>query len=153
MSEKTCCVTGNREIPADKVEYVKTKLREEIEIAIADGYTTFVSGLDEGVDLLFAQLVIEQKEYHPHLFLEAAIPYNSRLKSEDPLFHTCFRGCNGIYIQQNEYSTDCYMNRNRYMVGLADRVIAVYNNLDKSSTLFTMRYAHTIDKEVREILI
>ena len=99
---KACCVTGHRDIPADKVEYVKSKLKEEIEKAIADGFTTFISGFAEGVDLLFAELVLEQKAQHPELFLEAAIPYNNRLKSTDPLFRKCLESCNGIKVQQEE---------------------------------------------------
>lgn len=153
MIEKACCVTGHRDIPADKVEYVKTKLKEEIETAIADGFTMFITGMAEGVDLLFAELVIEQKVQHPELFLEAAIPYQNRIKSTDPLFQKCFAGCDGIKVQQEEYSSDCFMNRNRYMVSLSSRVIAVYDGRENGGTLFTMRYAHTLDKEVREIRI
>ena len=153
MNTKACCVTGHRDIPADKVEYVKTKLKEEIEKAIADGFTMFISGFAEGVDLLFAELVLEQKAQHPDLFLEAAIPYRNRLQTKDPLFRKCLESCNGIKVQQEEYSQDCFMNRNRYMVALSSRIIAVYDGRDKGGTLFTMRYAHTMEREVREIRI
>lgn len=153
MSEKACCVTGHRDIPADKMEFIKTRLREEIEQAIADGFTMFITGMAEGVDLLFAELVIEQKAQHPKLFLEAAIPYGNRLKSTDPLFRKCLKGCDGIKVQQDEYRSDCFMNRNRYMVALSSRVIAVYDGREKGGTLFTMRYAHTMEREVREIRI
>lgn len=153
MNEKACCVTGHRNIPTDKVELVKTKLREEIEKAIADGFTMFITGMAEGVDLIFAELVIEQKEKHPHLLLEAAIPYRNRIKTTDPLFRKCVEGCNGIKVQQEEYSSDCFMNRNRYMVALSSRIIAVYDGREKGGTLFTMRYAHAMEREVREIRI
>lgn len=65
MEEKACCVTGHRDIPADKVAYVKEKLLGEIEAAIADGYTTFRSGFAEGANLLFAALVLKLKEEKP----------------------------------------------------------------------------------------
>ncbi len=153
MSTKACCITGHRDIPADKVEYVKTKLKEEIEKAIVDGFTMFITGMAEGVDLLFAELVIEQKAQHPDLFLEAAIPYANRLKAKDPLFQKCLAACDGFKVIQKEYKSDCFMNRNRYMVSLSSRIIAVYDGREKGGTLFTMRYAHTLDKEVREIQI
>ena len=51
MEEKTCCVTGHRDIPTDQVEYVKRELNREIESAIAAGYTRFISGFD---GLIFA---------------------------------------------------------------------------------------------------
>ena len=153
MNTKACCVTGHRDIPAETVEYVKTKLREELETAIADGFTTFITGMAEGVDLLFAELVIEQKAKHPGLFLEAAIPYQNRLKTKAPLFRKCFEDCDGVHVQQEAYSSDCFMNRNRYMVSLSSRVIAVYDGREKGGTLFTMRYAHTMEREVRIIEI
>lgn len=146
-----CCVTGHQDIPDDKVEFVKAKLKEEIEQAIADGFTTFITGMDEGVSLLFAELVIEQKSQHIELFLEAAIPYPNRIKTKDALFHKCLAACNGIKVQQAEYNKDCYMNRNRYMVAQSSRIIAVYDGREKDGTLFTMRYAHVMDREVRLI--
>lgn len=60
MIAKSCCVTGHRDIPADKMEHIKIKLKEEIEKAIADGFTMFISGFAKGVDLLFAELVVHQ---------------------------------------------------------------------------------------------
>lgn len=153
MSEKTCCVTGHRDIPADKVDFIRARLREEIKTAIADGYTSFLSGFAQGADLLFAELVVEQMEEHPHLFLEAAIPYRNRLKSKDALFQKCLAACKGIRVEQEEYSRDALMNRNRNMVSMSSRVIAVYDGRDKGGTLFTMRCAHTHQKEVREIRI
>ena len=44
MKEKVCGVTGHREIPAEYMEQAEQGLRREIEKAIADGYTYFISG-------------------------------------------------------------------------------------------------------------
>lgn len=153
MSKKTCCVTGHRHIPEDKLGYVKERLKEQIEVAIADGYTTFISGFAKGVDLLFAELVIEQRDKNPQLFLEAAIPYGERVKTKDPVFCKCLAACNGVHIMQHKYSKDCFIKRNRYMVSLSSRVIAVYDGRLRGGTLFTMRYARAMEKEVREIQI
>lgn len=48
---------------------------------------------------------------------------------------------------------NCYMNRNRYMVQKSERVIAVYDGGDKSGTLFTMKYAYMLERDVHEIQI
>lgn len=153
MNGKACCVTGHRDIPTEKTAYVKASLEEAIEQAIADGFNTFITGMAAGVDLLFAGLVIVQKERHPHLFLLAVIPYKNRLKTKDDLFCKCLAGCDGIHVQQEEYSSDCYRNRNRQMVALSERVIAVYDGRKKGGTLFTMRCAHSMKREAREIRI
>ena len=153
MIEKTCCVTGHRDIPSDKLDYVERELRRELAEAIADGYTHFLSGFAEGVDLLFAALVVEEKARHTELFLEAALPYAGRLKTKDKRFHELLRLCDGIKVKSQTYAPSCYMERNRYMVSQSQRVIAVYDGREKGGTLFTMRYAHTLSRDVRIITI
>ena len=48
MEQKICGVTGHREIPAEYMEQAEQDLRREIEKAIADGYTYFISGFADG---------------------------------------------------------------------------------------------------------
>lgn len=153
MVRKTCCVTGHRDIPADKLGYVEQELRRELAEAVADGYTRFISGFAEGADLMFAALVVEEKERHPELFLEAALPYAGRVKTKDKRFHKLLRLCDGIKVESQTYAQSCYMERNRYMVSQSQRVIAVYDGREKGGTLFTMRYAHTLGRDVRVISI
>lgn len=153
MSQKACCVTGHRDIPAEKWGLVQERLKEEIEKAIQDGFTTFITGMADGVELLFAELVIEQKERHPQLRLGADIPYRNRLHVKAPMFQKCLKHCDGIHVQQEKYSSNCFMNRNRHMVTLSSRVIAVYDGREKGDTLFTMRYAQVMKREIREIRI
>ena len=150
---KTCCVTGHRDIPADKLGYVEQELRQELQEAVADGYTRFLSGFAEGADLIFAALVAEEKARHPELFLEAALPYAGRLKTKDKRFHELLRLCDGLKVESQIYEPSCYMERNRYMVGQSQRVIAVYDGREKGGTLFTMRYAHSLGRDVRMIAI
>lgn len=153
MSEKTCCVTGHRDIPAERITYVEQELRREILAAIADGYTRFLSGFAEGSDLIFASIVANEKEYRPELLLEAAIPYAGRLKTRNRQFHALLRTCDSVRVECEKYIPSCFMQRNRYMVNQSQRVISVYDGRDQGGTLFTMRYAHTLGKEIRLIKI
>ena len=63
-----CCFTGHRpeKISATDDE-VKAWLEEKIDQAIADGYTTFISGCAMGVDLWAAQIVQSRKKDNPSL--------------------------------------------------------------------------------------
>lgn len=153
MDKKTCCVTGHREITDDQIAYIKEELRRQVQTAIQDGYTHFISGFAQGVDLLFAEIVSEEKKQHPNLFLEAAIPYTGRLKTKDENFHKLLKNCNGIKIECEKYTPSCFMQRNRYMVGQSQRVIAVYDGRESGGTLFTMRYAHILERDIRVIEI
>lgn len=153
MFRKTCCVTGHRNIPAKWRSHVEQELRQEVLKAIQDGYTRFISGFAEGADLMFAAIVAEQKEHNPDLFLEAAIPYARRVKTKNEQFHELLRACDGIKIVCQEYTPSCFLERNSYMVEESQRVIAVYDGRERGGTLFTMRYAHSLGREMREIRI
>ena len=81
MEKKVCCVTGHRNLPQNQVNYVKAALLREIEKAVADGFTCFMSGFAEGVDQYFVEMVMEKQKDDPSLELIAVIPYQKRLDS------------------------------------------------------------------------
>ena len=145
--EKTCCVTGHRDIPAEQMDRIQELLRGEILAAIKDSYTRFISGFAAGADLLFAEIVVALKEIYP-ITLEAAIPYPGRMKTPDKAFQRLIRCCDVVKIHSDSYSKDCYMRRNRYMVNQSQRVIAVYDGRSTGGTAATVRYAKGKDVRV-----
>ena len=155
MKGKVCGVTGHREIPAEYMEQAEQGLRREIEKAIADGYTSFISGFADGTDQLFAGIVLEKAKENPTLRLEAAIPYRNRYKRlmENERTRAMLEACAKVEVVSEEWASNVYMKRNRYMVGQADRVIAVYDGREQGGTLFTMRDAHAAGREARMIRI
>ena len=150
---KSCCVTGHRDIPAVKVDLVKEELRKQINMAIEDGYTHFISGMADGVDLYFANIVSEIKSEKTGITLEAAIPYRNRLKTKNSLFQRLIKLCDSVHIVAEEYSKETFLSRNMYMVGKSERVIAVYDGRLKGGTDFTIRYAKTRNKEIHLITV
>ena len=155
MEQKICGVTGHREIPAEYMEQAEQDLRREIEKAIADGYTYFISGFADGADQLFARIVLEKAKENPALRLEAAIPYRNRYKRlmEDERTRAMLESCTKVEVVSVsvEWASNVYMKRNRYMVGQADRVIAVYDGREKGGTVSTIRMVHAQRKEMREV--
>lgn len=153
MTEKTCCVTGHREIPEDKKAYVIAELEKEIRAAVADGYTRFISGFAEGTDLIFAALVIELKAQGYPLVLEAALPYRGRLNSDNQDFQKILSLCDRIKVLSEKSSRSCYHIRNRYMVDESSRVIAVYDSRDDGGTAYTINYANVQGQTVKVIKV
>ena len=145
--EKTCCVTGHRDIPAEQMDRIQKLLRQEILAAIEDGYTHFISGFATGADLLFADIIAELKEIYP-ITLEAAIPYPGRMKTPDETFQRLIRCCDTVKIHSDSYFKGCYMRRNRYLVDQSQRVIAVYDGRPTGGTAATVRYAKGKDVRV-----
>ena len=153
MQEKTCCVTGHRDIPSEQVSHIKKSLELEVDRAISDGFTCFISGFADGADLLFAGIVAERIAKNPTLKLIAAIPYRRRLDTLQKSGRTkaLIDLCAEIYIAAEEYHPSVYAKRNRYMVERSDRVIAVYDGREKGGTVGTIRLAHTMKRELKEI--
>lgn len=59
--------------------------------------------------------------------------------------------CTEMVVIQEEYQPSVYSQRNRYMAERSDRVIAVYDGREKGGTVRTIRFAHRLQKELREI--
>ena len=148
--EHTCCVTGHRDIPSNKVGEIQTKLRQEVLNAIREGYKHYISGFAAGIDLIFADIVTELKGQYP-ITLEAAIPYPGRLNTPDMTFHRLIKECDLVKVHTAQYSKNCYMVRNRYMVDCSTLVIAIHDGRKTGGTAATIRYAHKRECIVREI--
>ena len=56
METKVCCVTGHRDIPAERISYVEQELRREVRAAIEDGYTRLFLALQRGLILCLRPL-------------------------------------------------------------------------------------------------
>lgn len=132
--QKTCCVTGHRDLPPPRLRYIADRVSEEIRAAYADVYTHFIMGGAAGADLLFARLVCEFREQGHPLTLEADIPYRNRLKSPDPELRMILPKCDRITVVTEEYAPSCFMARNRDMVQKSGRVIAVYDGRERGGT-------------------
>lgn len=148
--EYTCCVTGHRNIPADKIQYVQMQLRQELLQAIQSGYTHFISGFAAGVDLIFAGIVADLKSKYP-ITLEAAIPYLGRMDTPDKAFQRLLKECDIVQVHTDQYSKGCYMVRNRYMVDCSALVIAVHDGRKSGGTAATIKYARQMERDVSEI--
>lgn len=153
MNGRTCCVTGHREIPASQIAYVKQALRGEISLAIADGFTHFLSGFAEGADLLFAEIVAEFCEKGADIRLEAAIPYRGRLHRLEKTHRKLLESCDEITVISEDYTKNVFAKRNQYMVERSERVLAVYDGRQTGGTAATIRMAEKKGVELRKIFI
>jgi len=151
-NEQTCCVTGHRDISAGKVVFIRNKLTNAVQNAIACGYTHFISGFAAGVDLMFAEIVADLKASHA-ITLEAAIPYPGRMKTPDKTFQRLIGACDVVKVHSAGYSKGCYMMRNRYMVDRSSLVIAVYDGRETGGTAATVRYAIKRGRTIKQISI
>ncbi len=77
-----CCFTGHRPEKLTQSEFeVKVWLREQIEQAVAEGYTTFITGMAMGVDIWAGQIVVELKKSKSQPPLNCRCPMARLFKS------------------------------------------------------------------------
>lgn len=147
----TCAVTGHRHIKEEKREYVRQQLQEAVLQAVNDGYKWFMSGFADGVDLMFADIVLDRKKNDSSIILEAAIPFRNRLNEKEPLFVKLLEQCDYVHVICENFVPNCFLLRNTYLVANASRVIAVYDGRRRSGTAQTMRIAKEQERELHII--
>lgn len=150
----TCCVTGHRDLPPGAVPFVTEALELAVEQAVLEGFTCFLSGFAEGVDLLFAEIVAQRRSAYPHIRLEAILPCRARYQKlllYDNT-HTLLDACQDVYFISEDYTKGVYLKRDRYMVDRSSQVIAVYDGRETGGTAYTVRYAGGKGKPVSIIV-
>lgn len=152
-----CCFTGHRPEKLLSTESeLRAALRCEISAAIADGYTTFISGMARGVDVYAAEEVLLTSERDPSIRLICAYPYPDCCEH----FASVWRErCRAISRRADlrvdvsgEYSSACYQRRNEWMVERSSRLIAVYDG-SHGGTYNTIVSAMRNELDVRMIMI
>ncbi|MDL2273764.1 DUF1273 domain-containing protein [Oscillospiraceae bacterium OttesenSCG-928-G22] len=120
MKEKTCCFTGHRKLPKEKIEQIVVALDCEVERLIEQGVTNFISGGALGFDQIAASLIVAKKEMGRDVRLIFALPcrnqderWNDRQKQ---LYHNLLAEADEVIHVSEEYSDGCMKRRNRYMV-------------------------------------
>jgi uncharacterized phage-like protein YoqJ len=145
LRKHRCCFTGHRPEKLHSSEWViRAAITTAIDSAIADGFSTFISGMARGVDLWSGEIIIEKRRSNPHIKLIAASPYQGfekRWSREWQMRYSSVLAASDIvrYICKS-YSRDCFQIRNEWMVDHCNRVIAVYNG-EPGGTRNTIQYA------------
>ena len=153
MKNKTCCVAGHHDIPADQLEYVMQELRFEVEQAIVDGYTHFLTGFTEGTDQFFAETVIAAQRTNIEIDLEAVLPYRYRYNELlcNEKTSSLILDCAEIGFSNEKKVPNGYSINRRIQLQRSSRMIAVYDGRDTGNTLSAIRMAHAHRVIIKEI--
>ena len=160
MIERCCAFTGHRprKLPwgyneADsRCIALKQALSEQIVRLVGAGYCDFFSGMAEGVDVWAAMAVLDLKKDNPALKLHCVLPCEGQADgwsdSAQELYHSILVQADEVVYVSREYSKDCMLKRNRYLVDHAACLLAVYNGEWRGGTAMTVRYAQKLGRNV-----
>ena len=77
MRERTCCFTGHRDIPADRLQMVMTGTEAKVRELISQGYRYFGIGGAMGYDTIVAEMLfrLREREY-PEIKIILVYPFD-----------------------------------------------------------------------------
>ena len=147
-----CFFMGHRPEKLDAGEEdVRARLEKEIDRAIADGYTTFISGCAMGVDIWAGRIVLGKKAEYPFLRLIAATPwpgFAARWTEEwKRQYDSLLKDADLVYTVSDHYHEDVFRQRNRWMADHSRRLIAYFSGAP-GGTKDTVEYAKAQGLEV-----
>ena len=117
---KTCCFTGHRKLPRERIEQIMKSLDREVERLIGQGVKNFISGGALGFDQMAASLIVAKKEMGQDICLIFVLPCKNQDKfwneAQKGLYHDLLAEADELIYVSEEYSSNCMIKRNRYMV-------------------------------------
>ena len=160
MEKIACAFTGHRpksfpwkyDESAPDCVLLKEVLAEQIKALADRGVADFLSGMAQGTDIWCSEIVLNLKKNNPALMLHCILPCKGQeskwTASAQKRYHAILAQANGIVYVGQEYSKDCMLKRNRYLVDHSSFLLAVYNGTRRSGTGATVRYAQELNREI-----
>ena len=155
--EHAVAFTGHRPERLDMEENIVLEwLEEQIRTAIDDGYTDFISGMQRGVDIWAAEIVLRIKEEmkDKEIKLFSVVPFSGMENRWDEewqkRYHAILNAADGITYISDRPGRVAFFKRNEWMVDHSSRVLAVYTGAT-GGTRQTVQYAKRHGREIIHI--
>lgn len=147
-----CCFSGyrpekfniSREDPLRLYRRICCLLDRAVLNAVDDGYTNFFCGMSRGFDLWAAQSVLRIQRDRPAIQLVCCLPCERQSAHWTPVWQEVYdrllRQADKTFCLSREYYTNCFLDRNRFMVDACRRLICWYDGAP-GGTRYTLHYA------------
>lgn len=153
LNSTTLCFTGHRaqKLPWGfnendvRCDTMKEKLQNEIEKSINEGYTTFLTGMALGFDIICTEILLKIKKKYKNIKIIGAIPCKTQdckwQEKDKKRYREILAQLDGIRCIYDKYiGAECMLERNRYMVNHSSKMIALFNG-QYGGTKSTIDYA------------
>lgn len=150
-------ITGHRpnrmygyDLTDSRWETLKNQLKEFL---IQNNCSIALSGMALGVDMIFAQAVIDLKEQGHDIKLHCVLPCIDQdcmwSKQGKELYKNMLDKADKVkYISKYVYRPNCMQKRNEYIVDHCDLLMAVWDEIKSGGTYRCIQYAYETGKEI-----
>ena len=102
------------------------------------GYTTFLSGLDEGFDLLAAEAVLKLRRSQQSIELVAVVPFQGQELSYSQVnrmrYNSLFQNSDRAIFTSEHYSEDAYFVKDDFLLTSSACVVCYFDDLKSNLT-------------------
>lgn len=144
MKSKTCCFTGHRALPADRLPQIKQRLEEEILKLVRQGVVYFGAGGALGFDTLAAQTILNLKQFYPQIRLILVLPCKEQDRfwpeADRVIYRDILSRADKVVYTAERYDPGCMHRRNRHLVDHSG-VCLCYQTQPSGGAAYTVRYA------------
>ena len=145
------CFTGHRELPAEEIADIRTRLRESVKELIRRGVYEFRAGGALGFDTLAALTVLELKEEYPEIRLALLLPCRDQDRGwsrENRLrYREIIERADEVQVLAEHYYRGCMHVRNKALVDGSDYCIAFLRGMS-GGTKATVAYAEKQNTQI-----
>ena len=131
---------------------LKAVLTEQITALAKAGVTDFFSGMAEGTDCYWSQIVLTLRETNPALKLHCVLPHEGQADrwsdSARERYNAILEQAASVDYVSRAYYDGCMIDRNHRLVESAGLLLAVYNGARRSGTGATVNYARKLGREI-----
>jgi len=129
-------------------------IKEVVELC-EQGVNEYYCGMALGADLLCCEIALSMKESYPNVTVNAVVPFRGQADKwsceEQAWYKKLLKQCDTAVCLQEEYTEDCLLKRNRYLVDQSDLLVAICDPEKiplRSGTGATVRYAQSKGKQI-----
>ena len=130
---------------------VITWLEEKINDAVAERYTDFITGMQRGVDIWAAEIVLRLRETNSDIVLVAASAFEGMENGWESgwkrRYDRIIDAADEVYFISDRPGRRAFFERNEWMVDYSSRLIAVYNGAP-GGTQKTIDYAKKLRRDI-----
>lgn len=158
LRKQTCCFTGHRDLPREKIPEITERTANEIRDLIANNNVRFFGvGGAIGYDTLAARVLFQLKETEfPHIKVILVYPFDGYTNRWTPAQKSEHEHLLPKYEKrvciESSASKEAYLARDRHLVDGSAYCIS-YCTRNYGGTAYTVRYAKSQGLEVRNISV